>query len=170
MVDGVPTAPDVHGNIQGDGGAVDKLAGTSSKDILQGNAAFNQYYGGGGEDTFKIVANSAVNAGAHDGASKAFGDQFAYISDFQGAGQNGGDFIALVGFCAESLQMTGTGTSGTPGAALYYYSVSDYHGNTFNFMVNSLDGHALCAGDFAFYGDAPHGGDFPPSYYGDVPV
>jgi hypothetical protein len=150
-VDGVATAPDAHGNIQGDGGAVDKIAGTSSNDILQGNAAFNQYYGGAGNDTFKLTDHAAIIAGAHDGASKAFGDQFAYITDFQGAGQNGGDFIALVGFDSSTLSMTGTGHSGTPGATLYYYSVSDFSGHTFNFEVNSLTGNALGAGDFAFY-------------------
>jgi hypothetical protein len=150
-VDGVPTEPSVFG-VQGNGGAVDKLAGTSSMDILQGNAAFNQYYGGGGEDLFLLAAEPAVRAGAHDGASRAFGDQFAYLSDFEGAGQSGGDRVVLFGFDPASLQVTGTGHSGTPGATLYYYSVSDADGHTFNFMVNSLTGQALGAGDIEFYG------------------
>lgn len=151
LVDGVVTAPDAHGNIQGNGGAVDKLAGSSSGDILQGHAAFNQYYGGAGNDTFKLVDSFAVASGAHEGASTAFGDQFAYISDFEGAGKAGGDFIALVGFDSTSLTLTHTGASGTPGASLYYYSVSDFSGHTFNFAVNSLDGNALGHGDFNFY-------------------
>lgn len=150
-VDGVTKAPDARGVIQGDGGAVDKMAGGSGNDILKGHATFNQYFGGAGNDTFVISDKFAIQSGAHDGQSTAFGDQYAYITDFQGAGVTGGDFIALEGFVAGTLNLEKTGTSGTSGAFLYYYSVQDATGHTFNFLVNSLNGNALGAGDFNFY-------------------
>ncbi|MEH3047585.1 hypothetical protein [Sphingomonas adhaesiva] len=151
-VDGNVVAADKYGITQGDGGAVDKMAGGAGKDILQGHAKFNQYYGGGGDDTFKLVSKFAVAEGTHDGQSLKFDDQFAYITDFSGAGVAGGDFIALDGFDGSTLTKTHTGASGTNGAVLYYYSVSDFAGHTFNFMVNSLNGNELSAGDFGFYG------------------
>lgn len=150
-VDGVVTAPDIYGNIQGNGGAVDKMAGGSGNDTLQGHAAFNQYYGGAGNDTFKIVAHFAVDSGAHVGASKAYADQFAYITDFQGAGVAGGDFVHLSGFDSNSLVATGAGAIGAQGQQVFYYSVTALTGEVFNFAVNSLTGSALGAGDFNFY-------------------
>ena len=157
LVDGVATAADSHGIVQGNGAdplngpGVDKLAGGSGNDKLQGQDAFNQYYGGAGNDTFILAAKFANSAGAHQGQSTAFADQFAYITDFQGAGQVGGDFIALSGFKAGTLQLEHTGVSNTAGAALDYYSVQDLNGHTLNFEINSLSGKALGAGDFNFY-------------------
>ncbi|TVV69971.1 hypothetical protein [Sphingomonas solaris] len=149
-VDGVTASPDQYGIIQGNGGAVDKLAGSSSNDMLQGHAAFNQYYGGAGDDTFKLVAKFANAEGTHQGVSTVFADQFAYITDFQGAGVSGGDFVNFTGFDASSLELTkvgGTNASGT----MYYYNVTDLQGHVFNFQVNSVNGAALGAGDFGFY-------------------
>lgn len=151
-VDGVTTGPDKYGIVQGNGGTEDRMAGGAGKDILQGHAKFNQYYGGGGDDTFKLVAKFAVAEGTHDGASLKFADQFAYITDFAGAGVAGGDFMAFDGFDGTTLTQTHVGDSGTAGAKLYYYSVEDYAGHTFNFMVNSLNGNALTAADMGFYG------------------
>lgn len=155
-VDGVVTAPDAHGVVQGNGGASDKMAGGSGSDKLEGHAAFNQYFGGAGDDTFIISDKFANESGAHDGQSLAFADQYAYIADFHGAGQSNGtgenDFIAFSGdWNPASLTLEHTGTSGTGGAVLYWYSVQDNTGHTFNFMVNSLNGDALSAGDFQFY-------------------
>jgi len=152
LVDGVATAADAHGVVQGNGGDVDKMAGGSGTDRLEGHAAFNQYYGGAGNDTFILSDHFAVSAGAHDGASKDFTDQFAYISDFHGAGTSTGeqDFVSLQGFTPGTLQLLGSGTSGTPGATLYYYSVSDSSGHTFNFEINSLNGSALGEHDFQY--------------------
>lgn len=150
-VDGIPTPPDARGVVQGNGGAVDRISGGSGKDALQGHAAFNQYFGGSGDDGFIISDRFAVAAGAHDGASTKYSDQFAVIFDFEGAGMVGGDFIALTGFTPGSLHLLGSSASSTPGANTYYYSVSDNSGHTFNLMVNSLDGKALAAGDFSFY-------------------
>ena len=151
MVDGVVTAPDQYGIVQGNGGAVDKIAGDSGQDMLQGQAKFNQYYGGGGDDTFKLVAKFANENGTHVGVSKAFTDQFAYITDFQGAGVAGGDFVNFTGFDGSTLNLTHTGATSASGATLYYYSVADTDGNVFNFIVNSLSGAALGQGDFGFY-------------------
>jgi hypothetical protein len=154
LVDGNPTSPDAYGQIQGDGGAVDKIAGTSGNDQLQGQAAFNQYYGGGGNDAFMINAKFAVQSGAHEGQSLDFGDQFAYITDFGGAGgwsASNNDFIKFVGFDSSTLTLEHVGASATPGAALYYYSVATTGGDVFNFVVNSLNGKQLGAGDFNFY-------------------
>lgn len=150
-VDGVTTAPDAYGIVQGDGGSLDRMSGGSGNDKLQGQAEQNLYFGGGGNDTFIISANFANSAGAHQGQSTSFGDQFAVIYDFEGAGVNGGDFISLTGFKAGTLNLEHTGTSGTSGATLYYYSVEDMNGNVFNFMINSLTGNQLGAGDFNFY-------------------
>jgi hypothetical protein len=152
LVDGVVTQADKYGIVQGNGGEVDKLAGSSSNDMLQGHAAFNQYYGGEGNDTFKLVAKFANLEGTHQGVSKDFGDQFAYITDFQGAGRAGGDFINFTGFDASTLELTHTGsTNAATGATLYYYHVADNDGHVFNFIVNSLSGAALGQGDFGFY-------------------
>lgn len=150
-VDGVNTRPDKYGIVQGNGGAVDKLSGTAGKDIFQGHAAFNQYYGGQGDDTFKLVAKFANSSGAHQGQSTKFGDQFAYVTDFAGAGVAGGDFIAFDGFKGSTLKMEHKGSTDAQGHTLYYYSVADNAGHVFNFMVNSLTGKELGKGDFAFY-------------------
>ena len=160
-VDGVAATPDVHGVVDGNGGAVDKISGAvvggvGQNDKLEGEAAFNQYYGGAGNDTFIISDKMAIQAGAHNGQSTAFANQFAYISDFQKAGPNGStgdhDFIAFTGnWIANSLHLTHTGSTSASGATLYYYSVSDTTGHTFNIEINSLDGKALGAGDFKFY-------------------
>ncbi len=153
-VDGVTVAADVHGVVQGDGGAVDKMAGGAGKDTLEGHAAFNQYFGGAGSDTFVVSAKFAGLA--HEGASLAFADQYAYMADFQGAGgysSGDNDFIALSGFGAGShLDLAHVGTSGTSGATLYYYTITDgVTGDVTNFVINSVNGHGLAAGDYAFY-------------------
>lgn len=151
-VDGTPTSPDAHGIIQGDGGEVDKITGTSGNDRLQGHAAFNQYYGGGGSDTF-IISSKFAAAGAHNGQSLNFADQYAYITDFQGAGgwsASDNDFIAFNGFGAGStLALEHSAPSGS--ATTYYYAIHDgVTGDVFNVMVKSLNGQALGAGDYAF--------------------
>lgn len=151
LVDGVKTRADKYGIVQGNGGATDKIAGSAAKDILQGHAAFNQYYGGDGNDTFKLVAKWANSSGAHQGQSLKFADQFAYISDFAGAGVAGGDFIAFDGFKGSTLKMEHVGSTDAKGHTLYYYSVEDLSGHTFNFTINSLTGKALGKGDFGFY-------------------
>jgi len=153
-VDGVVTAPDAHGVVQGNGGLVDKLAGGPGTDRLEGHAAFNQYWGGGGNDTFIIADKFAVAGGAHDGPSTVFENQTSYITDFHGAGTSTGeqDFIALQDYLPGTLQLDHTGTSGTPGAVLYYYTVNDGEGNIHNLIVNSLNGNPLGQGDFAFVG------------------
>jgi len=153
-VDGVTVAADVHGVVQGDGGAVDKMAGGAGKDILEGHAAFNQYYGGAGSDTFVISAKFSDQA--HQGVSLAFADQYAYVADFQGAGgwsATNNDFLAFSGFGAGShIDLTHTGASGTSGATLYYYTITDgVSGAVVNFVINSLNGNALTASDYAFY-------------------
>ncbi|WP_394654226.1 hypothetical protein [uncultured Sphingomonas sp.] len=150
-VDGKTTAPDQYGIVQGDGGAVDKMSGGSGNDMLQGHAKFNQYYGGAGDDTFKLVAKFAQQEGTHIGQSKAYGDQFAYITDFQGAGVSGGDFIALDGFVTGSVKLEHTGATNSSGT-LFYYSVMDTMGHTYNFIINSVNNTALGQDDFAYYG------------------
>ena len=152
-VDGVTTATDAHGVIQGNGGSVDKLAGGSGNDKLEGQAAFNQYYGGAGSDTFIIAAKFSTTSAT---ASADFSAQAAYITDFTGGGGHSGgdnDFIAFTGFGAGSwLTLTHTGTSGTSGATIYYYAIHDgVTGDIVNIEINSLSGAALGAGDYAFY-------------------
>lgn len=154
-VNGVVKAPDAHGIIQGDGGLVDKIAGDANNNILQGHALFNQYFGSAGNDTFVLSDHFARSDGNVSGPATDFHTQTAYIADFHGAGTTSGeqDFIALQGYDPGTLQLLHTGISGTPGAVLYYYTVNDDHGNTFNFMINSLDGQPLDATqrDFQFY-------------------
>ncbi len=150
LVDGQQATKDKYGIIQGNGGAVDKIAGDSGNDMLQGQAAFNQYYGGEGNDTFKLVAKFANSAGAHQGQSLAYEDQFAYITDFQGAGVAGGDFVNFTGFNGSTLKLTHTGATNSSGT-LYYYSVEDNAGTVFNFIINSVNNKALEKGDFGFY-------------------
>ena len=155
LVDGQSTAVDSYGITQGDGGDKDLIAGTAGNDRLQGAAAFNQSYGGAGNDTFIISYAAAVASGAHQGVSTAFTDQFAYVADFQGAGAwsaTSNDFIAFSGFGAgATLSLTQEGTSGSTGAKLFYYAVTTAGGETFNIEINSLTGKALAAGDYAFY-------------------
>ncbi|MEH3045540.1 hypothetical protein [Sphingomonas adhaesiva] len=156
LVDGVTTAPDSRGIVQGNGGAQDKVAGGSGNDRLQGNAAFNQMYGGEGNDTFILSAKGAYGAGAHQGQSSAFGDQFAYITDFGGAGgysSTNNDFLALSGFGkASTLTLVDTHASGTPGALLLQYALTDSNtGAVFNILINSVNGKTLGQGDYAFY-------------------
>lgn len=154
-VDGTKTAADTYGITQGDGGSSDRIAGTSGNDRLEGHAAFNQYYGGAGNDTFIISYSQAVAAGAHEGVSTKLADQFAFITDFQGAGgwsATNNDFVAFSGFGAgATLTLTHEGISGNTGAKIYYYAVSTALGETFNIEINSLSGKALGAGDYAFY-------------------
>ncbi|MEH3047602.1 hypothetical protein [Sphingomonas adhaesiva] len=154
-VDGQATGTDAYGIVQGDGGAVDKMSGTSGNDRLEGHAAFNQYYGGAGNDTFIISYKFAVESGAHQGASTAFGDQYAYITDFGGASTwsaTGNDFVAFSGFGAgATLTLSHEGTSGTSGAKLYYYTITTAANEVFNVLINSVNGKALATGDYAFY-------------------
>lgn len=167
-VDGVVTAPDANGKIQGNGGAVDKMAGDSGSNQLQGHADFNQYFGGAGNDTFVLAAKFGQTT--HE-ASRDFSDIATYITDFHGADGNVAnsgnfgehDFINLSGFGAGStVELVGDPStqvnSGT--AMLYHYTVFDTHtGDHYNFMVNSLNGQALGQHDFNFYAStsADHG-------------
>ncbi len=155
-VDGTTTPADIHGVVQGNGGASDRLAGGAGNDRLEGHAANNSYYGGAGNDTFIISGKFAESSGAHQGASRAFGDQFAYIADFGSAGgwsSSNNDFIALIGWGAGStLTLNGPAGTGTNGSAVYYYTITDgVTGHQFNIEINSLNGKALGAGDYAFY-------------------
>lgn len=155
LVDGSASGTDTYGIVQGNGGSTDKIAGTSGNDRLEGHAAFNQYYGGAGNDTFIISYSQAIAAGAHQGESTKLADQFAYITDFQGAGgwsATNNDFVAFSGFGAgATLSVTHEGISGNTGAKIYYYAVTTAAGETFNIEINSLNGKALGAGDYAFY-------------------
>ena len=156
MTDGMNKSADSHGITQGDGGAMDRMStsGGSGKDTLQGHSGHDKYYGGDGSDTFILSAKSA--ALGHQGASLGFDDQFAYMADFQGAGSysaTNNDFLAFSGFGAGShIDLVHTGTSGSVGAVLYYYTITDgVSGAVVNFAINSTNGHALSAGDYAFY-------------------
>lgn len=154
-VDGQATTADTYGIVQGDGGSVDKIAGTSGNDRLQGHAAFNQYYGGAGNDTFIISYDWAVKSGAVEGASTNFNDQFAYITDFGGAGgwaATSNDFVAFTGFGAgATLDFVSSRDSGTAGAKLVQYNVTTATGEVYNVLINSLNGKVLAQGDYAFY-------------------
>lgn len=154
--DGTATAADIRGITQGDGGAMDRVStsGGDGNEKLQGNSGSNKFYGGDGSDTFIVSAKGA--AMASQGASLDFDDQFCYFNDFQGAGgwsATNNDFIAFSGFGAGSyITLTHTGDSGTAGASLYYYTITDgVSGDVVNFVVNSINGKALGAGDYAFY-------------------
>lgn len=155
-VDGTTTSADIHGVVQGDGGG-DRLAGGAGNDRLEGHSATNSYYGGAGNDTFIISGKFAESAGAHQGASRAIGDQFAFVTDFGGAGgwsASNNDFIALIGWGAGStIALNGApGVSGNNGAKIYYYTITDgVTGHVFNMEINSLNGKALGQGDYAFY-------------------
>lgn len=151
-VDGVKVLPDAHGVIQGNGGLVDKMAGAAGTDRLEGHALFNQYFGDGGNDTFILANKFAI--GAHSGQSTAFENQTTYITDFHGAGTSSGeqDFVAFQDYVPGTLNLDHVGTSGTPGAVLYFYTVDDVAGNTHNLIINSINGNALAQGDFAFVG------------------
>ncbi|MCK2055586.1 hypothetical protein [Methylobacterium sp. 37f] len=156
MVDGVTTAPDANGKIQGNGGDVDKMAGGSGNDQLQGHADFNQYYGGAGNDTFVLAAKFGQET---EVASKDFGTLATYITDFRGAGGPGAgeqDFINLSGFGSDAkLDLLGAGAETASGAKVYYYSIFNSDtGDYYNFAVNSLNGKALDTGDFNFYAPA----------------
>ncbi|MEH3038225.1 MAG: hypothetical protein PGN23_17290 [Sphingomonas adhaesiva] len=155
-VDKTPTQPDIHGVVQGNGGTTDNLAGGAGNDRLEGHAANNSYYGGAGNDTFIISGKFAESSGAHEGASRAFGDQFAFVTDFGGAGgwsASNNDFIALIGWGAGStLTLNGPAGDGANGAKVYYYTITDgVTGNVFNMEINSLNGKELGKGDYAFY-------------------
>ncbi|NEU14474.1 hypothetical protein G3T14_20440 [Methylobacterium sp. BTF04] len=162
-VDGVVKLPQ-YGKIQGDGGLVDKMAGDSGNNQLQGHAEFNQYYGGAGNDTFVLAAKFGQNTAE---ASRDFSKLATYITDFHGANGDSAssgnvgehDFINLSGFGVGSkIETVGEASaSGTSEIAkLYHYSIFDTHtGEYYNFMVNSLNGKALGAGDFNFYASTP---------------
>lgn len=154
-VDGVVKGPDAHGVVQGDGGAVDRMAGDAGSNRLEGHAALNLYFGGAGNDTFIIADKFAVAGGDVNKVSTVFLDQTSYVNDFHGAGTSTGeqDFIAFQDYLPGSLTLNHTGVSGSGGdAVLYYYSVQDVQGNTHNVIVNSLNGNPLSQGDFNFVG------------------
>lgn len=161
-VDGVTTAPDANGVIQGAPGQTQvdgnqKLAGGTGNDKLEGHGDFNQYYGGAGNDTFILSAKFGQTT---DTATKDFGSLAAYITDFHGAGEGSvigheNDFLAFSGFGANStLELLGAGKSGSGGdAKLYYYSILDSNtGQHYNFEINSLNGKALSTQDYHFVG------------------
>lgn len=158
FVDRERAYPDANGVIHGDGGPVDRMAGGAGGDRLEGRGGFNQYYGARGDDTFILNADFIGNA--HLGASRNFEDQYAFITDFNGAQSAGGtgehDFIALsnfgVGSHIDLVRESKSGTINAPAAVLYYYTVTDgITGAVHNIEVNSVNGKALGAGDFAFY-------------------
>lgn len=159
LVDGVNTAPDSRGIVQGDGGSVDKVAGGSGNDRLQGNAAFNQFYGGAGNDTFILSSKAAYTGGgtgAPQGESNVFANQFAYLTDFGGAGgfaASNNDFLAFSGFGAGStLTLVDNSPSPTAGARLLQYTLTDSAtGAQFNVLINSVNGKELTTADYAFY-------------------
>jgi hypothetical protein len=153
-VDGVVTLPDAHGVVQGNGGLVDRMAGDAGNNRLEGHAALNLYFGGGGNDTFIIADKFAVAGHVVNVKDTHFLNQTTYINDFHGAGTSTGeqDFIAFQDYVPGSLTLQHTGTSGTPGAVLYFYTVEDTSGNTHNLLVNSLNGNPIGQGDFAFVG------------------
>ena len=161
MVDRAPATADSYGIVQGNGGDTDYVAGGSGNDRLQGNAAFNQMYGGAGNDTFILSAKAAYGSdgrspGAVQGETNVFTDQFAYLTDFHGAGgrvAGENDFIAFSGFgAASTLTLVDNSPSPTSGGRLLQYTLTDSNsGATFNILVNSVNGQTLSAGDFAFY-------------------
>lgn len=157
-VDGVPTAPDKYGIIQGNGDLVDKMAGDGANNQLQGHADFNQYYGGAGNDAFIMTAKFGQ---VTQEPSKDYGTLAAYITDFHGAGGPGTgeqDFVKFSGFTGvttSDLKLIGSmenHTANAPDAVIYYYSVYDAaKEGYFNIAVNSVNGQKLAAGDFNFY-------------------
>jgi len=154
---GTPVTLDPNGIAHGDGGASDKLSGTTGSDKLQGADTFNQYYGSAGNDTF-IISAKTTNL-AHEGASKTFTDQAFYVADFGGAGgwaDSNNDFIAFSGFGVGShidlVSSKANGSVNAPAALLLYYTITDgVTGEVHNFMLNSTNGKVLGAGDFNFY-------------------
>ena len=64
--------------------------------------------------------------------------------------------MAFSGFGAGShidlVSSKANGSVSAPAAVLFFYTITDgVTGDVNNFMVNSTNGHALAAGDFAFY-------------------
>ncbi len=66
-VDGVAVKPDSHGVVQGNGGDIDKMAGGSGNDTLEGHADFNQYYGGAGTHVHPCCEVRPAGVCAHHG-------------------------------------------------------------------------------------------------------
>ena len=158
-VDGANTAA-TNGVVLGNGGATDRMAGGSGNDRLQGMGSQNYYYGGEGNDTFIIGQRYLDTSKAIDPTSTVtYGQAANVISDMGGAGgwqADGNDFIAFSGFAAgSSITQMSSGSSATanaPNAVAFYYDLFDAGTNNhYLLVVNSVNGKALGAGDYAFY-------------------
>ncbi len=152
-VNGVPTAPDAHGIVQG-GSGTDFISGTGGNDTLQGNGGGDVYFGGGGSDTF-IIKNTDLVNGPSSVNNVAATD---VIYDFSGAGawqaQNN-DFIAFEHFGAGStltFDRYGGNPDGSQNVQLQYYTVHDTTTNgDYTIFIKSLDSSLLAHGDYNFY-------------------
>jgi Ca2+-binding RTX toxin-like protein len=130
-----------------DGGrGSDNLNGSSGNDSLQGGAGNDFLYGGGGNDTFLWTA-SDVNK---DNADNTVYDK---IFDFAGAGVASGDRLTFYGFGAGS-ELTVAGQQNlSDGSVIYKYTLNDTSTGHFQTIyITSLNGNALTAADYAFYG------------------
>ncbi|MEH3101409.1 hypothetical protein [Sphingomonas adhaesiva] len=139
----------------------DTVSGTKGADRLQtggsdGSAypGFQRMFGGEGNDTFILRAKD------FDGSTTVS----KYVSDFSGAAGTGpanwsattNDFVAFSGFgSGASLLVVGErdGTVATSTTdKIFTYHIVDSSGNVLGaFDIQSLNGKALGAGDFAFY-------------------
>ncbi len=153
LVNGVPTAPDAHGIVQGTSGT-DFISGTGGNDTLQGNGGGDVYFGGAGSDTFIIKASDLIN-GPTSVNNVAATD---VIYDFSGAGgwqASNNDFIAFEHFGVGStlnFERYGGNADGSPNHQLQYYTVHDTTtGGDYTIFIKSLDGNQLAHGDYNFY-------------------
>ncbi len=154
-VNGVPTPSTPQGITQSFGNG-DRIAGDAHNNILQGNGGDNIYYGGAGNDTFIITADSLMKStGPTDNIHAS-----AVIFDFSDAGgwsAHNNDFLALEGFGAGStltFLRFGGNPDGSPNDTYQYYTVHDTGtGNNYAIFIHSLDGSLLTqsGGDYNFY-------------------
>lgn len=135
-----------------DGGkGSDNINGSSGNDVIQGGAGKDFLYGGKGDDTFLWQASDIKGETA---ANKAMYDK---VFDFEGAGVNGGDSMVFYGFGAGStFAIAPGGDKGVtePGGKVTYdYILTNAAtGDAQHIYVTSLNGKALTADDFHFYG------------------
>lgn len=131
-----------------DGGAgSDNINGSSGNDLIQGGQGTDFMYGGGGNDTFLFLAQDVTSEpGVYD-----------RIFDFQGAGVASGDRLTFRGFGeGTTLDLQGS-VAHSNGSVTYQYFIQDAadpsHSQTI--FITSVNGLALTAGDYAFYGSVP---------------
>jgi Ca2+-binding RTX toxin-like protein len=125
-----------------DGGAgSDNLNGGASADILQGGRGNDFIWGGGGNDTFLFIAADL------DGSTDK-------IFDFEGAGVDSGDRLTFYGLGEGStFTQYGSVLNGVNGHKIYSYDLYDTATNIHNYIsIESTNGNALNASDYAFYG------------------